>query len=247
MNRGVALIAPLVLLSIWAVLTGFHLVPQQVLVSPGQVAAALYELSVTGELGRHLAKTLARLATGFCLGGALGLLFGILMGVSARFEQFSRPVFQAVRQIPSLALIPAFILVFGVDETFKIVLVSKASFFPIALAAFDGVRSIPKAYVEVAAVNRVSRLTLLTKLVIPATTPPLVAGIRISLGRSWMVLVAAELMAADSGVGQMMEMGRQMFRMDVVVAGVFLTGAIGLALDSLVRLAERRLSRWSFA
>ena len=62
-----------------------------------------------------------------------------------------------------------------------------------------------------------------------------------------MVLVAAELMAADSGVGQMMEMGRQMFRMDVVVAGVFLTGAIGLALDSLVRLAERRLSRWSFA
>ena len=188
-----------------------------------------------------------RLATGFVLGGALGLVFGILMGVSTRFEQFSRPVFQAVRQIPSVALIPAFILVFGVDETFKIVLVSKASFFPIALAAFDGVRSIPKAYIDVAAVNRVSRLTLLTKLVIPATTPPLVAGIRISLGRSWMVLVAAELMAADSGVGQMMEMGRQMFRMDVVVAGVFLTGAIGLALDSLVRLAERRLSRWSFA
>jgi sulfonate transport system permease protein len=85
---------------------------------------------------------------------------------------------------------------------------------------------------------------LVTRLFVPATVPHVVAGIRTSLGRSWMVLVAAELVAAESGLGQMMEMGRQMFRIDVVMVGVFVTGVVGLVLDGGVRLLERRLSRW---
>ena len=123
---------------------------------PGQVSSALYELSVTGELGQHLGRNPDATRDGVRLGGALGLFVrDLAIGGLKRFEQVSRPLFQAVREIPSVALIPAFILVFGVDETFKIVLVSKASFFRHRARAFDGVRLIPKAYVEVAAVNRV--------------------------------------------------------------------------------------------
>jgi sulfonate transport system permease protein len=169
------------------------------------------------------------------------------MGASTRVEALVSPVFRMARQLPTIALIPALILVFGVEETFKLVVVAKASFFPVALAAFEGVRQIPRAYLDVAAVNRLPARVLVTQLLVPATIPHVVAGVRTSLGRSWMILVASELVAADSGLGQMMEMGRQMFRIDVVMVGVLTAGAVGLALDAGVRWAERRLTRWQRA
>jgi sulfonate transport system permease protein len=235
---------PLSLLALWQLVTSAQLVSSQVLVAPAQVVTAFLELARTGELGGHLRDSLMRLGIGFLAGAGSGLLFGILMGVSKRVEDFSAPLFQAVRQVPSIALIPAFILMFGVEETFKILLVSKACFFPVALAAFNGVKTIPRQYLEVAAVYQLPRLSLLRLLLLPATLPPIVAGVRISLGRAWIVLVAAELMAADHGIGQMMEMGRQMFRIDVVMVGVFVTGLIGLGLDGGVRLIERSLGKW---
>ena len=237
-------LAPLLLLALWELVTRAQLVSAQVLVAPAQVVAAFVELARTGELAGHLRDSLMRLGIGLAAGASSGLLFGILMGVSKRVEDYSAPIFQAVRQVPSIALIPAFILIFGVEETFKILLVSKACFFPVALAAFNGVKTISRQYLEVAAVYQLPRLSLLRLLVLPATVPPIVAGVRISLGRAWIVLVAAELMAADHGIGQMMEMGRQMFRIDVVMVGVFVTGIIGLGLDGGVRLIERSLGKW---
>jgi sulfonate transport system permease protein len=237
-------LAPLLLLGVWQLVTSAELVSGQVLVPPAQVVAAFIELVRSGELGGHLRDSLLRLGIGFAAGASSGLLFGILMGVSKRVESYSAPLFQAARHVPSIALIPAFILIFGVEETFKILLVSKACFFPVALAAFNGVKTISRQYLEVAAVYQLPRLSLLRLLVLPATVPPIVAGVRISLGRAWIVLVAAELMAADHGIGQMMEMGRQMFRIDVVMVGVFVTGLIGLGLDGGVRLIERSLGKW---
>jgi sulfonate transport system permease protein len=240
-------LAPLALLALWQLITRAELVSAQVLVAPARVVATFVELLRSGELGAHLRGSLLRLGIGFAAGAGSGLLFGILMGVSRRVEVYSAPIFQAVRQVPSIALIPAFILIFGVEETFKIVLVSKACFFPVALAAFNGVKTIPRQYVEVAAVYQLPWLSRVRLLVLPATVPPIVAGVRISLGRAWVVLVAAELMAADQGIGQMMEMGRQMFRMDVVMVGVLVTGLIGLGLDGGVRLLERSFGKWRIA
>jgi sulfonate transport system permease protein len=235
---------PLAVLGVWGAVIGQHIVSRHVLVSPLDVLTAFGELWSSGELRRHLSRSLARLVMGFAIGGALGLTIGIAMGVSERTESYIGPTFHAVRQIPSIALIPAFILILGVDESLKIVLVAKASLFPIALAALHGVKQISRAYLEVASVHRVPRAVLLWRLVIPSATPPIVAGARIALGRSWLILVASELMAADSGVGQMMEMGRQMFRMDVVMVGVLLTGGIGLFLDGGVRAVERLVGAW---
>lgn len=243
-QRALPFAAPVALLLIWQLATATKLVSRQVLVPPAQVVATFIELLRTGELGGHLGESLVRLGLGFALGGTLGLLFGVAMGVSKRVEEYAEPIFQAVRQVPSIALIPAFILIFGVEETFKIVLIVKACFFPVALAARNGVKDIPRQFLEVGAVYQLKRLDLLKLVILPATLPPVVAGVRISLGRSWIILVAAELMAADRGIGQMMEMGRQMFRLDVVMVGVFMTGLIGLGIDITVRLAERSMSRW---
>ncbi len=244
LERVLPFLAPLALLALWQLVTATGWVSRQVLVPPVQVFETFLELVKSGELAGHLRESLVRLGLGFALGGTLGLAFGVAMGVSKRVEDYAAPLFQAVRQVPSIALIPAFILVFGVEETFKIVLIVKACFFPVALAALNGVKDIPRQFLEVGAVYRLPRLSLLRLVVLPATLPPIVAGVRLSLGRSWIILVAAELMAADRGIGQMMEMGRQMFRLDVVMVGVFMTGVIGLGLDTSVRLAELRMTRW---
>jgi sulfonate transport system permease protein len=146
--------------------------------------------------------------------------------------------------VPSIALIPMFVLLFGVDETFKVVIVAKTAFFPVALATCEGIRAIPRSHFEVAAVYRLRWPTLVGRIALPAAVPAIVTGIRVALTRAWVVLVACELLAADSGLGQMIEMGRQMLRIDVVMVGVVLTGLIGFTLDFTLRHVERRLSAW---
>ncbi|MDR1463215.1 MAG: ABC transporter permease [Azoarcus sp.] len=172
------------------------------------------------------------------------MAFGVAMALSEIIEKLFSPLFNAVRQVPSIAFIPVFILMLGVDETFKIVIVAKAAFFPVALAAFNAVKEIPQAFIEVARAYRLPFRHMVTKLILPSTIPPMFTGMRISLTRAWIVLVAAELLAADSGLGQMMEMGRQMFRIDIVMAGVMLTGAVGFSLDRGCQLVENCLARW---
>jgi sulfonate transport system permease protein len=248
LQRGSALVGPVVLLAIWASFTR-RPAPDgaQTLASPGQVLAAVRELSGNGQLLHHLRQSVTRLAAGFVTGAGLGLAFGLLMGLSPTTEELCGPLFHAIRQVPSVAFIPMMILLFGIEETFKIVVVAKASFYPVALAASDGVRNIPAGYLEVGRVYGLRRLALVRHVVFPAMLPGLVTGVRIALSRSWTVLVAAEIIASESGLGQMMEMGRQTMRQDVVLVGVFLTGVFGFLLDRSMRMAERRLAPWRAA
>jgi sulfonate transport system permease protein len=241
---GISVAGPLLLLALWYLATRHAGNVARVLVPPGRVLTTLLHLIVSGELAMHLRQSLARLAYGFAAGALSGLVFGVLMGVSRRVEAIFGPSFHALRQIPSIAFIPVLILLFGVEETFKVVVVMKACFFPVALATADGVRGVPLGFVEVARVLALSRLQLVRYVLLPAAVPPVITGLRIALARSWMVLVAAELLAAESGLGQMMEMGRQMFRIDVVLVGVFITGVFGFLLDGAMRGLERSLAPW---
>jgi sulfonate transport system permease protein len=131
-----------------------------------------------------------------------------------------------------------------VGETLKILVVAKGVFFTVALAVRDGVLNIPGAWFEVGAMYRLRPVRLLRSLVLPAATPALLAGLRVGLARSWMLLVLTEEIAAEQGLGQLMEFGRQMFRMDQVMLCIVLTALIGYALDRLLQLAERRLLAW---
>lgn len=239
--------SPLLVLAAWILVTTLELAPEQILVPPLQVLAAAHELAASGELGEHVSVSLARLLSGFAIGSLAGIAFGLLAGLSPRLDAYTAPTFQVLRQVPSVALIPLFILVFGIGETFKVVIVAKASFFVVALAVHDAIASLPARYAEVAAIFRFTRLQTLRKVVLPAIVPATLTGVRIALGRSWMVLVGAELLAAENGLGQMMEMARQMFRLDIVMVGVVLTGVIGVTLDRGCRLAESWLMRWQRA
>jgi sulfonate transport system permease protein len=247
-DRGMAFLGPLALLGAWAWVTR-RPVPggAQILVPPWQIVIAVQELIGNGQLVHHLRQSPLRLALGFGIGAALGLVVGIAMGLSRTAEAVCGPLFHAVRQVPSIAFIPMMILIFGIEETFKIVVVAKASFFPVALAAADGIKGIPSRFFEVGRVYGLRGPTLIRYIVFPAMLPALVTGARIALGRSWTVLVAAEIIASESGLGQLMEMGRQTMRQDVVLVGVFITGVFGFLLDRSMRALESRLAAWRAA
>lgn len=239
-------LSPVVLLIIWTWVCNAGIFPEQILISPAGVFETGRELWDNGELTSHLQDSLLRLVWGFAIGAFLGLLFGVLMGLFKSVDNFFAPSFNAIRQVPTIAFIPMLIMIFGVEETFKIVIVAKAAFFPITLATYDAVKGIPRTYFEVSKVYQLPTWHLVTRIVLPSTTPPILTGFRLALGRSWMVLVAAELIAADSGIGQMMEMGRQMFRIDIVLVGVLVTGLIGFLLDRVLRSVEAHLGKWKY-
>lgn len=248
LNRFAAGLAPLLgLLLAWQIASTSGLFPPQVLVPPSEVAATLARLWRDGELGGHLGTSLFRLVFGFLAGAAIGLSFGAAMALSKLFDALFAPIFQAIRQVPVLAFIPMLVLLLGIEERFKVVVVAVAVFFPVALATLDGVKGIPKSYFEVARLFRTPPLPFVLRILLPAAIPPVLTGLRLGLTRGWLVLVACELLAADSGIGQMMEMGRQMFRIDVVLAGVFVSGLVGFTLDRSVKLIERRFVRWKEA
>ncbi|WP_018229486.1 ABC transporter permease [Methyloversatilis universalis] len=244
LRRSVMVASPLAVLLAWQVLSAARVFPPEVLVSPQAVLAAFGQLTASGELARHLGESLQRLLWGFSIGSGAGLLFGLAAALSPTFARLFDPLFQALRQVPVLAFIPLLILLFGIDEVFKIVIIAKAAFFPTALSTLDGVRGVPKAWFEVARIYRTPLPSLVWRVLIPATVPAVLSGVRLSLTRAWLVLVAAELIVADSGIGQMMEMGRQMFRLDVVMVGVVVCGVIGFALDRGFVLLQARLLRW---
>lgn len=243
--RTVVMIAsPLTVLLAWQLLSVAGVFPPEVLVPPPAVLSAFVRLWQSGELITHLVESLHRLLWGFGVGSVSGLLFGLAMALSTPFARLFDPLFQALRQVPVLAFIPLLILLFGIDEMFKIVIIAKAAFFPTALSTLDGVRGVPRAWFEVAKIYRTPLPVLVWRVLIPATVPAVLSGVRLSLTRAWLVLVAAELIVADSGIGQMMEMGRQMFRLDVVMVGVIVTGLIGFVLDRGFVLLQDRLLRW---
>jgi sulfonate transport system permease protein len=232
------------LLAAWHWVTAREIFPVQLLVPPMDVARAALELLQTRELQMHLSISFHRLALGIGFGAAAGLLFGILMAVSRVVEVYTTPIFNVVRQVPAVALIPVLILLFGIGETFKVLIIIKAAFFPVALAAYQSVKGLSSHYIDVARLYRLPRRTLFLRVLLPATTPEIITGFRLAVGRSWGTLVAAELLASESGLGQMMEFGRQMFRMDIVMVGLVITGLVGFGLDRLIKQIEARFMRW---
>lgn len=242
-----AVLPPVLLIALWQAGSATGVVPAQILVPPADVARTAWDMWMQGELQRHLLASLSRLAAGYGLGAAAGLAFGTAIALSRLLRALLAPSFLALRQVPVLSFLPLLVLLLGIEEQFKLFIVATAAFFPVALATFDGIRDVPKAWFEVARVYRTPLVQFVPRILVPAALPPILSGLRIGLTRAWLVLVAAELLAADSGVGQMMEMGRQLFQLDVVLAGIVLSGLIGFALDHLMRRAEKHMTRWKTA
>lgn len=235
---------PLAVLALWYVAAEFEWLPPQILPPPSMVAATFVDLMRTGELPDNLWISLWRVLAGFLAGALGGLLLGVLMGLSPRARDYLYPTFRMIAQVPSIGWLPLLMMVVGIGEALKIILISKAAFVPVALNTYKGLQGVSTRFIEVAKVCRFTRWQLLTKVVFPAAFPQVWGGIRYGLTHAWLALVAVELLASSEGLGFMIVYGRQLYQLDVVLAAVVVVGAIGYALDKLLALVEHRLLHW---
>lgn len=238
------LVLPGLLLTLWWLTANRGWVAPQILPPPGQVAQTLLEQWRSGELLGHLAISLTRVLAGFVLGGALGVLLGIGMGLSRTVEDYLHPTFKAVSQVPVLGWLPLAMLLLGIGESLKVVIIAQASLVPIALNVLKGIRSVPAAYVEVARAFEYSRAQLLRRVIFPAAVPALFVGLRGGLTQAWLSLVTVELLASSEGLGFMIVWGRQLFQLDLVLSAIISVGLVGLCLDKGLAMIEARLLRW---
>ncbi|MGU3627497.1 ABC transporter permease [Comamonas sp. C24C] len=233
---------PLALLLLWALGAARGWISPQVLPSPQFVWETLAELATNGELWTHTAASLQRVLVGFLAGSLLGLLLGALMGLSRFVEAYLLPSFNALVQIPVLGWMPFVLLLVGIGEPLKYILIAKAALVPVTLATLQGFRQAPQNLLEVGSVYGYTRRQQVLEIVLPTALPTLFTGLRLGFTKAWLSLVVVELVASSEGLGYLIVYGRQLFQLDLVMAAVIIVGALGYLIDRLLDAAEARLA-----
>jgi NitT/TauT family transport system permease protein len=239
-------VAAALLLAVWhysVVLTATKVFP-----SPTNVKTGVVELLHKHVLWADIGDSLRRVALGFGAAVLVGIPLGLWLGWNAAANQVINPVLQILRPISPIAWIPVAIIFFGVGDRAAIFLVFLASVFPIVVACVGGVSSVPPVLRSAGRNFGLSTLQLLRRVIFPAALPQILIGIRIALGIAWLVVVAGEMIAVDSGLGYLVIDSRNSGkRYDLVVAAMLMIGIIGLVLDFSIRRVERIKSvRWGF-
>lgn len=235
---------PGALLALWEALARAGVLPPNLLPAPTKVLATIAELARTGELWQHIGITLGRVALGFGLGAAWATVLGAATGYSRRVFHLLDPLLQGVRNIPSLAWVPLFILWMGIYETSKVVLIAVGVFFPVYLNLMNGVQGVDRKLVEVGRVYRLLGWQLVRRVFLPATLPAYFVGLRSGLGLGWMFVVAAEIMGANKGLGFLLVDGQMTGRPQTILASILLFAVLGQLTDAALAALSRRLLRW---
>jgi len=240
------LLVAAIIVAVWAL--AVHATGTKIFPSPKDVAKGVSVLMGRGLLWRYIADSLFRVACGYVAAAVLGVPFGLLLGWWAPLARVFNPLIQMLRPISPLAWMPLAVIGFGVSNLAPIFLIFLASFFPIVVATMNGVRNVPPMYVQAGRNFGLSTPALLARVIFPAVLPRILIGLRIAFGVAWLVLVAAEMIAVDSGLGYLIIDARNAGkRYDLVIAGMLMIGLIGLVLDALIRRTERiRSVRWAF-
>ncbi len=211
---------------------------------PSVVYATFAELAATGELQRHAAVTIARVAAGFALGVVAGTVAGALTGYVTFAHRLLDPMLQALRAIPSIAWVPLFILWLGIFEASKVTLIAVGVFFPVYLGVMGAVMSVDRKVVEVGRMFRLSAPQMVRRILLPAVLPSYVIALRSGLGLGWMFVVAAEFMGASEGLGFLLIDGQQLGKPAQIVAAIVAFAVIGKITDWLIVGLSAPFLRW---
>jgi NitT/TauT family transport system permease protein len=237
-----------ILLLVWFVVTNFGFVPAEYLPSPQALISRFWTLlregyqgeSLFGQIGASLSRTLG----GFAIGGTFGVAVGLAAGYSRTVAAVISPVMSFIRPIPPIAFIPMVVLYFGLGETGKIVLITVTAFNYAVVNAQAGAAGTPMAYRRAAATLGLSKWQEFWKVIFPAALPSIFTGLRVALALSWAVVVAAELVGAQTGLGFMINNAALLFDIPTVFIGIALIGLIGLILNTIIEVAESRIVHW---
>lgn len=236
------------LLVLWGLVSNFGLVPPMFLPTPQAVFGKLVTTATTGfadaTLAQHLAASLARVFAALALALVVAVPVGVAIGTSRIIRGILDPLIEFYRPIPPLAYLPLVVIWFGIGEAAKILVIFLAVFAPVAIATATGVRAVPPDRLRAARALGATRLQLLRHVILPNALPEILTGVRIGLGVGWSTLVAAELVAATSGLGFMIKSAADYLVTEVVILGILVIAAVAFALEALLRVAQRRLTPW---
>lgn len=237
-------VVPVGLVALWQIASSLGWLSTRVLPAPSEVIKATWTLSASGELWTHVKVSAGRALAGLAVGGGLGLAVGLLTGSVKFFETLLDSTIQMVRNIPALALIPLVILWFGIDETAKLFLIAVSVFFPIYINTFHGIRNVDPGLIEMGRTYGLTRWQLYREVILPGALSSILVGLRFSLGLMWVILIVAETISAQAGIGYLTMNAREFLQTDVVLVGILLYALLGKLADVFARGLERYWLRW---
>jgi ABC-type nitrate/sulfonate/bicarbonate transport system permease component len=231
------------LIALWQLATGTGLVSPIFLPSPARVLRALWDLAVTGDLWRHLSASLVRIGYGWVLGTLFGVAAGLMIGLFTLSRAVGLPLVAALFPIPKIALLPLLILWLGIGELSKVVTIALGVFFPTVIAVYSGIDAVPRNLIRMAQSFDLPPRAVVWKVILPGALPNILAGFRITASIALILLVAAEMIGAEYGIGAFILATGNLMRTDQLMAGVALLSALGLAIG----VALTRLERWALS
>ncbi|HEY1362270.1 MAG TPA: ABC transporter permease [Xanthobacteraceae bacterium] len=241
---GVAFIA--ILLVLWEIAAASGSMPSLSFPRMSAVLVSWWNLVISGELPRELGDSLWRMFAGYFIGVSLGALLGLLMGYFRFFYNLLEPITEVLRPIPSPAYLPIVILFLGIDDEMKIFMIAFSSLFPVLINTYSGVRSVDPILLQTARTFGVSGRKLVWQIVLPAASPYMFTGMRISLAVALIVMVISEMVAASSGIGYFILSAQRGFKIREMFAGVLTLAAVGYILNRVFVAIENRVLAWHY-
>ena len=245
--RPLGIVGPLVFLAVigfWEVGCRTGLIPPLVLPAPSEALAALEHLVESGLLWKHVSASVQRLVLGWTIGTLLGMVVGISIGLFSLARAGLAPVVAAIFPIPKIALLPLFVIWFGIGEGSKVATILFGTFFPTVIATYGGVDNVERGLIRMGQSFGLSWWSIVRKIILPGALPAILPGFRISAAIAIVLLVAAEMIGAEFGIGAYILLAGSLMAMDELIAGVAILSVLGLTVNWLIARAERSLLRW---
>ncbi|MDR1389316.1 MAG: ABC transporter permease [Treponema sp.] len=234
---------PALLVVVWSLLSSFGLVNAYLIPSPQRILGAAAGMIASGELQKHVLVSLARVWSGYLISACCALPLSLAFCQSRRLNNLFHGIFEMLRAIPPLAMIPLLILWFGIGEASKLAVIVLATFFPIFLNSQGGFNSVDKCWDELSRALELRFPRHLVSILIPAALPQIITGLRLGFGYAWRALLGAELFSSASGLGYLITDSQNMARVDKVFVGILSIGILGVIFDSILRFLAGRLIR----
>lgn len=231
------------ILILWVIVSEIGVWSSFILPPPEKVFKTALRLIKNGELSKHILISLRRVFIGFLISGVLGIPLGVLFGINNKLYTYFKGLFNFIRNVPPLAMIPMLILWFGIGELTKIIVIILATFFPVFTSTMKGIRNCDSKLIEVGKAFELSKFKIIYRVIIPNALLDIAVGLKLALGYAFRGIIGAELIASSSGLGYLIQDGKDMSRTDVILVGIIAIGILGIFCDFLFGLLVKKVSK----
>ena len=232
------------ILAVWQAAISFGWIDPVFLPSPASIVEALWQLTISGDLWRHLSISLVRISSGWVIGSGLGVIIGLAMGLTSAGRAIGMPLVSAIYPVPKIALLPLLILWLGIGETPKVVTIASGVFFPTVIATLAGVDGTPRNLIRMGQSFNMPMSAIIRKIILPSSLPGILAGFRISVSIALILVVSAEMIGAQYGIGAFLLTAGNLMQSDDLMAGVVILSILGLVIGAGLTALERLFLSW---